>query len=71
MCHLDNSLASFPAGDQLLVDEEADKADADNADDAEDGNDTGLLGSPVLALGEGGIGVASDDGGADGGHFSY
>lgn len=40
------------ASSSLLVKEETEKANGDNADDAEDDNNTSLLSSPVLALGE-------------------
>jgi len=66
---LDVRLALRPASEHLLVDEEADETDADDEDDAEHNHDTGILAGPVVTLGEGGEGVASDDGEADGGHF--
>lgn len=53
---------------QLLGDEKTGKTDGDDKDNAEHNNDTGLMASPVAALGDLGDGVASDDGGVDGRH---
>lgn len=65
---LDDLCASLLAGGELLVDEEGNETNADNTDNAEDNHDTGLLGGPVLALGELHEGIASNDG-VDGRHF--
>jgi hypothetical protein len=68
-CLLTSSgLLGEPAARQPLREPESEQENSDNEDNAEDDDDTGLLGGPVLTLGElGDSGVAEGEGG-DGGH---
>jgi hypothetical protein len=61
-------LAGLASG-ELLVDEQGEQTDSNNKDDTEHNDNTGLLASPVRALGDGAEGVASDNGSVDGRHF--
>lgn len=61
----------FPGagGRDLAANEQANDTDGNNKDDGEHDDDTSFLLSPVLALGDVGESVASNDGGVDGRHF--
>ena len=55
--------------EQFTIDEKADKSDTNDEDDAEDENDTGVTTSPVVGASRDYVGVASDEGVVEGGHY--
>ena len=63
MGYLDDLGTSLLASGHLLHDKQEDETNADDANNAEDDHNTSILGGPVAALGELGVGVVN------GGHF--